>query len=76
MAVTDEEKFSVFVNYFKNVFKNESNFDEETAAFISFNNIMEDFIISKDAVLNKLQNLKINKSPGYNNILSRILYEL
>ena len=35
---------------------------------------MEDFI-SKDTVLNKLQNLKINKS-GYNNIHPRILYEL
>ena len=37
---------------------------------------MEDFIISKDMVLNKLQNLKINKSPGYDNIHPIILYEL
>ena len=37
---------------------------------------MEDFIIPKDMVLNKLQNLKINKSPSYDNIHTRILYEL
>ena len=74
--MTDEEKSCAFVNYFASVFTNEPNFDEETATFKSFNNKMEDFIISKEMVLNKFENLKINKSPGYNNIHPRILYEL
>ena len=37
---------------------------------------MEDFIISKDSVLDKLQNLKIDKSLSYENIHSIILYIL
>ena len=37
---------------------------------------MEDFIISKEMVLNKLQTLKIKVSPGYDNIHPRILHEL
>ena len=37
---------------------------------------MEEFNVSKDTVLLKLNNLKIDKSPGYDNIHPRILYEI
>ena len=75
IVVTDEEKCNTYVNYFTSVFTNESNFDEETTTFKLFNNKMVDFIISTYIMLNKLQNLKINKS-SYDNIHPRILYKL
>ena len=76
IAVTDEEKCNAFVNYFTSVFTNEPNFNEEAATFKTFTNTMEEFDISKDTVLLKLNNLKIDKSPGYDNIHPRILYEI
>ena len=73
-AKTDEDKAEVLVDYFSSVFTVESDlnnmppFDEREYA-----NPLENINITKKTVLEKLKKVKINKSPGPDNIHPRVL---
>ena len=73
-AKSDEEKSEVLVDYFSSVFTVEPDldsmppFDERT-----YENPLEDLIVSEKMVLEKLKKLKINKSPGPDNIHPKVL---
>jgi hypothetical protein len=73
---TDECKCNAFVDYFTNVFNKEPDFDEHNVIFKPCDTKMEEFIIDNKAVLEKLKNLKIDKSPGVDDIHPRVLKEL
>ena len=73
-AKTDEEKAEVLVEYFSSVFTSESDihnmppFDERV-----YDTPLENIIIDKKMVQEKLEKLKINKSPGPDKIHPRVL---
>ena len=79
-AVTDCERMSELLNdYFGSVFTTEVNTKELPEIKTLFNKdnsyMLSRIKLSKDIVLNKLNKLKINKAPGVDGIVPRILTE-
>ena len=75
LAETDIDKAETLANQFNSVFTKESNTDWDLPDPIKANNNMS-ILSSENIVLEKLQTLSINKSPGPDDITSRILVEL
>ena len=75
LAETDIDKAETLANQFSSVFTKEYNTDCDLPDPIKGNNNMS-VVFSENIVLEKLQNLSINKSPGPDDISSRILFEL
>ena len=73
-AKSDEDKAEVLVDYFSSVFTIESDlnnmppFDER-----NYDNPLYDINISEKMVYEKLRKIKVNKSPGPDNIHPRVL---
>jgi len=76
VANDDEDKANIFGDYFSGVYTHESveEFKELPARFPAFQGY--DVSFSREAVLDKLNNLKVNKSPGPDTLHPRILYEV
>ena len=73
-AKTDKEKSEVLVDYFSSVFTVESDLNNMPPfAERDYNMPLEDLHITEDMVNEKLKKLKINKSPGPDNIHPRVL---
>ena len=75
LAETDIDKAETLANQFTSVFTKESNTDWGLTDPIKTNKNMS-VVFSENIVLEKLQNLSINKSPGADDINPRILFEL
>ena len=75
LAETGIDKAETMANQFSSVFTIESNKDWNLLDPIKANNNIS-VVFSENVVLKKLQNLSINKSPGPDDINSRILVEL
>ena len=75
LAETDIDKTETLANQFSSVFTKESNTDWDLPDPVKTNKNMS-VVFSENIVLEKLQNLSINKSPGPDDINSRILVEL
>ena len=67
LAETDIDKAETLANQFSSVFTKESNTDWDLPNPIKANNNMS-VVFSENIVLEKLQNLSINKSPGPDDI--------
>ena len=65
----------MLANEFSSVFTKESNTEWDLPDHIKPNNNIS-IVFSENIVLKKLQNLSINKSPGPDDINSKILTEL
>ena len=67
-------------NYFSNIFTIEdlTNIPEAANMFqgLSDANKLENFVINEQQVKNKLENLKVSKSPGPDDIHAKLLFEL
>jgi len=76
IANDDEDKANIFVDYFTGVYTRElkEEFNELQARGLAFP--CDDIFFSEEVVLNKLNNLKVNKSPGPDSLPLRILYEV
>ena len=75
LAETDIDKTETLANQFSSVFTKESNTDWDLPDPVKTNKNMS-VVFSENIVLEKLQNLSINKFPGPDDINSRILVEL
>ena len=74
----DKEKAEVLDNLFSSVFtkENKNNIPNTIPGEKSENTFLSDIIITEKAVLDKLNNLNTNKTPGADNIHPRVLKEL
>ena len=72
----DEEKANKFVKYFSSVFTLETNSEYTQMDKLLILEDMSDLMITEEMVLEKLIKLKIDKSPGPDNIHPRVLYEI
>ena len=75
LAETDIDKAKALANQFSSAFTKESNTDWDLPDPIKANNNTS-VVLRENIVLKKLKNLSINKSPGPDDINSRILVEL
>ena len=75
-ACTNYEKAEVLGNFFASVFVNESDLNLPSLQPRSSYSQCKDPIFSEHVIFEKLNNLKVTKSPGPDNIHPRILYEL
>ena len=76
IIVDDERKSNVFADYFSTVFSHEPDTEIDKLHNINYQYNMSDLNISRDTVQDKLSNLRIDKSPGPDNIHPRVLKEL
>ena len=76
VIVDDEKKSNAFADYFSTVFSHEPNTEFDKLPNIKCNYPMSDLNISHSTVLEKLTILRIDKSPGPDNIHPRVLKEL
>ena len=72
----DKEKAEIFSNYFKSVFVNEPSEDIPTIETRFVENEMTALLITKDMVTKVLNKLKVDKSPGLDQLHPKILKEL
>ena len=75
-AKDDESKANQFQNYFGGVYTKDTdeempNFDER-----KYDEVLSNIKITKELILNKLKKIKINKSPGPDQIHPRVLNEI
>ncbi len=79
-AVTAEEKSEALCNYFSNVFVREPLMivpqDKKIDNLKQENTEMEDITITEEDILARLAKLKVNKSPGPDNLYPRVLQEI
>ena len=75
VANDDENKADLFGDYFAQVYTQEPNGQFTTLTQQYPTSQCEDVIFSDEIILDKLSNLKINKSPGPDLLHPRILYE-
>ena len=73
----DSEKADIFLSYFGSVFTEEPA-NEPLPYFESrkYNKELDDIKINEEIILKKLKKLKVNKSPGPDNIHPRVLHEV
>jgi hypothetical protein len=64
----NKEKANILSDYFASVFTNEPLGELPQMTPIEIQNELKDLFINKDMVLKLLQNLKIDKSPGPDNL--------
>ena len=76
VIVDDERKSNAFADYFSSVFSHEPDTEFDKLLSIKCNYPMSDLKISHSMVLEKLTKLRIDKSPGPDNIHPRVLKEL
>ena len=72
----NKEKANILSDYFASVFTNEPLGELPQMTPIEIHNELKDLFINKDMVLKLLQNLKIDKSPGPDNLHPRLLFEI
>ena len=72
----NKEKANILSDYFASVFTNEPLGKLPQMTPIEIHNELKDLFINKDMVLKLLQNLKIDKSPGPDNLHPRLLFEI
>ena len=75
-AKDDKDKAEVFVQYFSSVFTQESDdvlphFEER-----KYKEVLDNIKITRGDILKKLKKIKINKSPGPDQIHPRVLHEI
>ena len=76
-ATSDKEKTEIFLDYFSSVFTEEPT--EETMPHFERRDYLFELSnveISTDTVFKKLKSLKVNKSPGPDQIHPRVLHEI
>lgn len=76
-TTSDKDKADVFLDYFSSVFTTEPN--EDNMPFFArrdFERELDEIEISEKIVLEKLLKLKVNKSPGPDNVHPRVLREI
>ena len=73
----DKEKADIFLSYFSSVFTKEPQ-NEEMPYFEPryFDKELDDIEVNEQIILKKLKKLKINKSPGPDQIHPRVLHEV
>ena len=72
----DDDKANVFGNYFAGVYTSEPAGDFTALPSRYPVNLCESVTFSEEVILDKLNNLKVNKSPGPDSLHPRMLYEL
>ena len=73
-TVAENKKMASTLNeYFSSVFTNKSNNETRTEAIIKTNHKLPDLTVTEKQVLKQLEKMKINKSPGPDNLYPRIL---
>lgn len=75
-TTSDGEKAEVFLNYFSSVFTNEPDDDMPYFEKREYKEVLENINITEDMILKKLKDIKINKSPGPDQIHPRVLHEI
>ena len=77
LTKNDEDKANVFVNYFSSVFTEEPKNDTMPHFEArNFDTKLSSIEINEDLVLKKLRKLKVNKSPGPDQMHPRVLKEI
>ena len=76
IASSDNDKAEVLSEFFAEVFTREPDGDMPTVQESQYDNPLQDFNITKEMVLQKLDKLKVDKSPGPDGITARVLREL
>jgi len=76
MAHTNLEKAEALGNFFASVFVSEPDFVSPNLQPRTCYSSFRDPLFNEQIILEKLNNLKVAKSPGPDNLHPRILYEL
>ena len=76
VTTNDQEKADTLQDYFSSVFTTETIDDLPPFNYRKFNNELKDITFTEDMVKKKLQILKVNKSPGPDQIHPRVLHEI
>jgi hypothetical protein len=76
VIVDSEEKANVFADYFSSVFSREPDYNQEILEKANCQFQMPELLITEVQVKAKLSKLKIDKSPGTDQIHPRVLKEL
>ena len=76
MARTNLEKTEALGNFFASVFVSEPHFVTPNLQPRTCHSSFRDPLFNEQIILEKLNNLKVAKSPGPDNLHPRILYEL
>ena len=72
----DVDKCNKFVDYFSKVYTCESDDDFKSLEIAAPTSVLPDIFIEEDDIINRLNKLKIDKSPGPDLLHPRILKEL
>ena len=75
-AKEDDDKAEVFVKYFSSVFTSETDEDMPYFEERIYNEVLSNITINQSDILKKLKKIKVNKSPGPDNIHPRVLHEI